>query len=101
MNVAKAGRSIPVKFSLNGDQGLEILAESSPTSLQQACPGYVLTDVIEETTDAENKVGLTYDPETDQYNYVWKTRKSWSGTCRQLTLRLNDGTDHIATFQFE
>jgi hypothetical protein len=26
--------------------------------------------------------GLSYDAATDQYTYVWKTDKTWSGTCR-------------------
>jgi hypothetical protein len=32
---------------------------------------------------------------------VWKTTKSWSGTCRELTLRLDDGTAHRAVFAFD
>jgi len=31
---------------------------------------------------------------------VWKTLKAWKGTCRQLELNLNDGSAHIADFQF-
>ena len=43
---------------------------------------------------------LTYDPTTGLYTYVWKTDKVWAGTCRQLDLRLADGTDHPAFFRF-
>ena len=53
----------------------------------------------EETTTANQ--GLTYDAASGQYTYVWKTQKSWAGTCRQFTLRLTDGTDHIALFKFK
>jgi hypothetical protein len=35
-----------------------------------------------------------------QYTYSWKTEKVWKGTCRELNLRLKDGTDHKALFQF-
>ena len=35
---------------------------------------------------------LSYDATLDQYTYVWKTDKAWFGTCRQLTVRLNDAT---------
>ena len=45
--------------------------------------------------------GLSYDPDSDQYNYVWKTKKGWKGTCRRLVVRLNDGTEHIAHFEFK
>jgi hypothetical protein len=32
--------------------------------------------------------------------YVWKTEKSWAGSCRQLNVRLIDGTEHKANFRF-
>jgi hypothetical protein len=45
--------------------------------------------------------GLLYDPDSDQYNYVWKTSKSSAGTCQTFTLALTDGTSHTATFQYK
>ena len=45
--------------------------------------------------------GLTYDASTDQYNYVWKTEKAWVGSCRQLVVKLKDGTEHLASFEFK
>jgi hypothetical protein len=45
--------------------------------------------------------GLTYDATTDTYTYVWKTDKAWAGQCRELILRLDDGTEHRAHFQFK
>ncbi|MCB9140616.1 MAG: PxKF domain-containing protein, partial [Caldilineaceae bacterium] len=44
---------------------------------------------------------LTYDANTDQYIYTWKTDKSWAGTCRQLIVQLNDTTAHLANFDFK
>ena len=44
---------------------------------------------------------LSYDSLTDTYNYVWKTHKSWAGTCRQLEVRLADGTFHYVNFKFK
>jgi hypothetical protein len=38
---------------------------------------------------------------TNRYTYVWKTDKSWSGTCRQLAVTLSDGTTHVAGFKFK
>jgi hypothetical protein len=32
---------------------------------------------------------------------VWKTDKGWAGTCRQLIIRLSDGTTHLANFKFK
>ena len=44
--------------------------------------------------------GLQYDPLTDEYTYVWKTQKSWAGSCRILTFQLDDGSTHEALFSF-
>ena len=33
---------------------------------------------------------MQYDSASDQYTYVWKTEKSWSGTCRVLVLTFNE-----------
>ena len=93
VNEVKAGQSIPVKFSLGGDLGLNILAAGYPASQQIACNNSAPISAVEETTTANQ--GLTYSG--GQYNYVWKTQKSWAGTCRKFVLRLTDGTDHIAS----
>ena len=99
VNIATAGASIPVKFSLGGDQGLSIFAAGSPASQMIVCDGGAPLSEIEETVTAGNS-GLSYDPTIDQYKYVWKTQRAWRGTCRQLILELNDGTTHTANFRF-
>jgi hypothetical protein len=45
-------------------------------------------------------VGLQYDATTGEYTYVWKTDRSWSGSCRTLSLSLTDGSTYQARFQF-
>ncbi|HEX9387606.1 MAG TPA: PxKF domain-containing protein, partial [Anaerolineales bacterium] len=100
LNTIKAGQAIPVRFSLGGDQGLDIFAVGYPKVQQIACDGSAPGDAIEETVTSGIS-GLQYDPATDTYTYVWKTQKSWAGTCRQLIVRLGDGTDHVANFQFK
>ena len=99
MNQVKAGQGIPIKFSLGGNRGLSIIAAGYPISVKIACDGAAPVDAIEQTTTAN--AGLTYDAANDQYTYVWKTQKSWAGTCRQFTLRLADGSEHIALFRFK
>jgi hypothetical protein len=37
---------------------------------------------------------------SDQYTYVWKTDRAWANTCRQLMLKLSDGSVHTANFRF-
>src|SRR6266508_2175351 len=97
-NSVKAGSSIPVKFSLSGDQGLDIFAAGYPKSQVITCDSTAPVDGIEETVAAGSS-SLSYDASTDQYSYVWKTDKAWAGTCRQLVVKLNDGTSHRANFQ--
>jgi hypothetical protein len=98
LNVSKAGSAIPIKFSLGGDQGLDILATGSPTSKVSTCEAAGAPDTIEETVTA-GQSSLSYDADADQYVYVWKTEKAWAGTCRTLTVKLADGTVHQALFK--
>jgi hypothetical protein len=94
-----AGAAIPVKFSLSGNKGLDIFAAGYPVSQQFMCNTGTLVGGIEETVTA-GRSSLSYDAATDTYTYVWKTEKSWEGTCRWLIVKLNDGSDHVAFFQF-
>lgn len=98
-NTVKAGQSIPVKFSLNGNMGLAIFGLGSPSSKQVTCPGSSTpVDAIETTTNSNS--GLTYNSVSDQYTYVWKTEKGWAGSCRLLTVAFVDGTSSSALFKF-
>ncbi len=105
LNVAKAGSAIPVKFSLGGNAGLGIFlmplnSPPNPSSFTIQCDGSSPQDDIEQTSTAGSST-LQFDPGSNQYTYVWKTAKSWAGTCRQLTVNLNDGSTHTAYFKFK
>ena len=100
LNVMRAGAAVPVKFSLNGDQGLDILAPGSPSSQLMNCQTGEGLDRIEETVQS-GESELQYDPATDEYTYVWKTSRSWAGTCRKFSLELTDGSVHEAYFEFK
>jgi hypothetical protein len=97
MNVVNAGRSVPVKFSLNGNYGLNIL-RGMPQVQVISCSANVPADEVTETTTSNS--GLQYDAATNQYTFVWKTERAWAGTCRQLILNLIDGTMYRANFRF-
>jgi hypothetical protein len=99
LNVMKAGSAIPVKFSLGGNYDLNIFAAGYPTSTTVTC-GATAEDAIEETVTADSS-GLSYDANSGQYIYVWKTDKTWANTCRTLVVKLNDGTYHYANFKFK
>jgi hypothetical protein len=98
LNISTAGSSVPAKFSLSGYKGLNILASGYPASSPIACNDSVPGSTVEETTAGGN--GLAYDALSDQYIYVWKTNKAWKGTCRIFILKLTDGSEHYARFQF-
>ncbi|TVP42572.1 MAG: hypothetical protein EA350_15310 [Gemmatimonadales bacterium] len=99
VNVAQAGRAIPVKFSLGGDQGLDIFMDGSPNSQVIACSAGVPEGAVEGTTTA-GRSSLSYDPQTQQYTYVWRTERSWGNTCRRLTVEFTDGTVQSVDFRF-
>jgi hypothetical protein len=99
-NVVKAGRAIPLKFSLGGDKGLDIFAAGYPQSGTIPTDPNASLDDIEQTVTA-GESSLSYDAASDQYTYVWKTKKAWSGQTRQLVLKLDDASEHKANFQFK
>jgi Galactose oxidase, central domain len=99
-NSVKAGQAIPIRFSLSGDQGLDIFATGYPKSEPITCGSTAAVDGIEETVTAGGS-SLSYDSAVDQYTYVWKTNKTWANTCRQLVVKLDDGTSHRANFKFK
>jgi Tol biopolymer transport system component len=99
LNQLAAGAAVPVKFGLGADYGLNIFAEGYPKSTPIDCPGLPTAVVGEAST--VSKSGLTYDAASGIYTYVWKTDKAWKGTCRELNVKLADGTNHPVKFQFK
>jgi hypothetical protein len=98
-NVVRAGGGVPVKFSLDGDQTMNIFTAGYPKSERIVCTSTADTDGVE-TTVAAGGSSLQYDALTDTYTYVWKTEKAWHGTCRQLVLKFRDGSYARANFDF-
>lgn len=96
-NVAKAGQSVPVTFSLAGDQGLDVV-----TSAKFVIEGTV-ANPVGEVLDAATagRSGLSYDPAGDQYAYVWKTQKAWASKTGQFVLTLSDGSEHSFPVSFK
>jgi hypothetical protein len=97
-NEVNRGQAIPLQWSLGGDYGLNILAAGYPTVQQVSCTSSAPVNTATET-DTAGGSGLQFSNGT--YTYVWKTSKAWAGTCQQIDLRLNDGTDHLALFSFK
>jgi hypothetical protein len=99
-NQFKAGRAVPIKFSLDGDRGMEIFAAGYPRSEEISCAAADTVNNVKDTLN-DSTSSLSYDSPAKQYNYVWKTEKSWSGTCRQLTVRFVDGQSYLLNFMFK
>ena len=99
-NEAVAGRAVSVSFSLGGNFGLAIFDEGSPTFERIACSASAAVGPIEPTSGAPSG-SVIYKPEVHRYAYATKTERSWAGTCRSLTLRLNDGSSHVVYFSFK
>jgi Thrombospondin type 3 repeat len=103
VNTAKAGRAVPVKWSLldgNGGYLSDFGTFKSLTSRPVACASGVATSPVEEAV-ATGASGLSYDSLTQRFQYNWKSSSGWKGTCRVLTLELADGTKQNALFRFE
>jgi hypothetical protein len=100
LNYNKGGSTIPIKFTLNGNQGLNIFATGYPASQQIDCTTLAPIGPLTSINSPGNS-GLSYSPGNGQYNIGWKTEKAWGGTCRQLVVRLVDGTEHYANFSFK
>jgi hypothetical protein len=100
LNGVSAGRAMPVRFSLDGDRGLAILAAGYPKSVAISCNSAAPVDDVEQTVTV-GASSLSYDLSTQQYVYVWKTDNAWANQCRQLIVRLVDGSEQRAQFKFK
>jgi predicted extracellular nuclease len=99
VNTNTGGSTIPIRFSLGGDQGTNILLAGFPASRPISCTTSAVTGGFTAATGPGSSK-LTYARGADTYHYNWKTEKSWVGTCRELVLRFRDGTQYRALFDF-
>lgn len=99
---AKAGRAIPVSFSLGGDYGLDILADGYPKATRTACPSSNVTmlELDSTSTATAGNSALSYDVETGDYKYVWKTSKDAAKKCYEFQVGLVDGSIHSLNLEF-
>jgi hypothetical protein len=94
-----SGTDVQIIFGLAGDQGLGVIAAGYPQSGVVSCttPGDLSSGsatVAAKPLDYQNVLG-------GRYRYSWTTSKSWAGTCRQLIVKLTDGTSHRANVRFK
>jgi plastocyanin len=85
----RAGDTVPAKFSLRGNRGPNVLARAA----WRPCSAG--------TTDSSPASGsFGYSAGPDRYTFQWSTDKSWSGSCKELLLTLQDGSTHAAYVGF-
>jgi hypothetical protein len=101
VNIAKAGQGIPVKWHVADAAGNPIDDPATFVSITSTASGGACTgpppDAIE-TYSGDS--GLQYLGDGN-WQFNWKTPKSYAGQCRTMTLTLNDGTSRSANFQFK
>ena len=95
LHIARAGDTVLVQFKLGGYKGLDVFAVGYPLSKEIKC-----TEQGRSTTIGGNNVQFMEDSGSGHYTYEWDTSDDWSGTCRRLLLKLNDGTQYLADFRF-
>ena len=93
----KAGVPVPVRFSLNGFRGARPEADGYPRSVR--CGGGDM-ELVARAAQGKKKSAFEYDKRSDKYTMLWKTDKRWAGSCRDLVLKLDDGSVHTARFEF-
>jgi len=99
LNRANPGSTVPLVFSLGGNKGLNIFPAGLPSSVEIDCNSGAPIGAPEAALPGG---GLTYSADTARYTYRWRTQGDWAvGSCREFTMRLNDGTSHSALFRFK
>jgi hypothetical protein len=94
INDARAGDGIALKFSLSGDQGLNVI--SKRTWQPASCADWSPTA---SATSADGK--LSYSASTDRYRDIVTTSAAWKGTCRILRVQFADSITREVRVSFK
>lgn len=99
LNRAKAGQTIPLKWSLHDANGAPVtgLMSAKVSTVSTDCTSGAGIDPVEEY--ASGSSGLQ-NLGGGNHQFNWKTPKAYAGTCKTLQLTLGDGTVYTAQFQF-
>jgi uncharacterized delta-60 repeat protein len=99
VNVAKAGRTIPVIYRVTLSDGTPLSDPAHFVRLTSQAGATCAGAPADQVETYAGSSGLQYLGDgTWQFN--WKTPKSYGGQCRTMTLSLADGSVHTAQFSF-
>jgi hypothetical protein len=100
VNRVRAGRVTLVRFSLNGFHGRHVLAGGYPQVAEIECGSGAEPASGERARVLGRGRLLRVGHRGHGYSFLWKTRRAWAGSCRQLLLGLADGTVRRADYRF-
>jgi hypothetical protein len=103
LNTVKNGSTVPVKFKLQGQGGVEITSTSaifSTTTVKVSCSNFASQLETPIETLATGGTSLRYDLTAMQFIYNWKT-PAQSNTCWRLDVKFTDGTTKSADFKLK
>jgi hypothetical protein len=100
VNLSRAGRVALVRFSLNGFHGRQVVAAGYPQVAEVECDSGAEPAEGERARLVRSRKGIRWGRWSKTYALLWKTQRSWAGTCRQFLLGLRDGTVHRADYRF-
>jgi len=91
-----AGRPLLVRFSLGADLGIDAVSAVEVARVECGAG--------EEPAAGKParlwRPGVRYRERPDRYVFLWRTERSWSGSCRQLLVRLDDDSVQRAELRF-
>jgi hypothetical protein len=96
LNDAKAGSTVPTKFTLSEQGGAPDTAAVF-ASQQVDCTTLAPSGPI---SPAQTPGSRALESSGNLFHFNWKTESAWAGTCRQLIIRLQDVSDPVAYFRF-
>ena len=101
VNRWKAGLPVPVRFSLGSYRGSAPVAPGYPKVAPVSCGAGAQAAGAEKARGSWTKRSVRASKRGGRtYMFLWKTEKNWAGGCRQLVLKLDDGTLHRVDVQF-
>ena len=99
VNVAKAGRTIPLGFRVTDASGSPVtdLTDVTVSATTLSCDLGTTEDQLEAYASGQSGLQNLGD---GYYQYNWKTSKAYANSCKTMTLDLGDGIPHTAEFHF-